>query len=189
MVTRRRSHAVSLVAVCLLAAMPMGAQVAEQITVDVVEVPVHVVRRGKAVEGLTRDVFELYVNGKRHPFDYFDVIDSRAALPTPVESLGAGAASVTAAPLDRRTLTVLLFDTVATSHRYLVQASEAAQKFIAEAPKGETFAVARLNPDGVQFLVPFTADRFAAARAARTLRPSAAGDDWLWRRSSPRESP
>lgn len=150
-------------------------RVHESITVDVVEVPVHVVRRGKAVTGLTRDMFELYVNGKRHPFEYFDVIDSRAEREQLTPEARAQAEEV-AATLDRRNLTVLLFDTAATSPLYLGRASAAAQEFVAEASPRETFAVARLDPSGVRFLVPFTNDRLAVIRACRTLRPSRAGD-------------
>lgn len=163
-------------ALCVLFVLSASAQVKEEITVDVIEVPVHVVRRGKAVTGLTRDQFELYINGKQHPFEYFDVIDARGRkLPGTTPEVAAAEEAVPA-QLQRRNLTVLLFDTTATSHRYLLRASEAAQKFVAEAPPHETFAVARLNPDGVQFIVPFTLDRVAVLRACKTLRPSRAGD-------------
>lgn len=158
----------------LFAALSVNAQrVQEEITVDVIEVPVHVTRRGTAVTGLTQDLFELYVNGKRHPIEYFDVIDGRRPEP---EVSGAGRDGGAAQPLGRRSLTVLLFDTANTTHKYLARASEAAQKFVAAASSRETFAVARLQADGVQFLVPFTTDRVAVLRAVTTLRPSLAGD-------------
>lgn len=160
-----------------LSASAFAQRVQEEITVDVVEVPVHVTRRGKAVTGLTQDLFELYINGKRHPFEYFDVIDARGRkLPEITPEVAAAEEAAVPNELQRRTLTVLLFDTSATSHRYLMRASEAAQKFVTEAPPHETFAVARLNPDGVQFLVPFTMDRVAVLRACKTLKPSRAGD-------------
>lgn len=152
-------------------------RVQEEITVDVVEVPVHVTRRGKAVTGLTKNAFELFINGQRHPIEYFDVIDNRgAALPETTPEVAAAEQASERADLQRRSLTVLLFDTTATTHHYLRRASEAAQKFVAEAPPTETFAVARLATHGVQFLVPFTLDRVAVLRACKTLRPSRAGD-------------
>lgn len=165
---------VRVAALLFLATVSASAQrLQEQITVDVVEVPVHVTRKGKAVADLTKDNFELYVNGKRHPIEYFDVIDQRQAS----DDGKAGVAAESApAELDRRRMTVLLFDTATTPHYRLRRASEAAQKFVSEARPGDTFAVARLSRDGVRFILPFTIDRAAALRAVTTLQPSRAGD-------------
>lgn len=162
----------------LLAALSVSAQeYREQVTVDIVEVPVHVTRRGKAVTGLTADAFELSINGKPHPIEYFDVVDARgAALPLVAGSVLGGDVPPEPPRAERRNLTVLVFDTAATTYRYIQRASEAAQKFVKEAPQSETFAVARLNADGVRFLVPFTQDRVAVLRAVRTLEPSKARD-------------
>lgn len=160
----------------LLAVSASAQRIQEEITVDIVEVPVHVTRRGKSVTGLTQDLFELSINGKRHPIEYFDVIDSRnESLPEVAPGVAPETPTVEA-KLERRNMTVLLFDTSATSHLYLTRASKAAQKFVKDAPPYETFAVARLNADGVQFLVPFTSDRALVLRACRTLKPSKAGD-------------
>ncbi len=158
----------------VLAALSASAQrVQEQITVDLVEVPVHVTRRGKAVTGLTKEQFELFVNGKRHPIEYFDVIDQRGQEP----EAEAGAAPEQQMPeLHRRRMIVLLFDTVNTTQHRLRRASEAAQKYVLDARPGDTLAVARLTRDGVRFILPFTNDRAAALRAVTTLRPSRAGD-------------
>jgi hypothetical protein len=60
--------------IVLLLAFAAAAQTRDEITVEVVDVPVSVSRGGKPVEGLRRDRFELFVNGKRQPIEYFDVI-------------------------------------------------------------------------------------------------------------------
>src|ERR671938_248696 len=75
-------------------------------TVEVVQVPVYVVRDGAAVAGLTRDNFELYVNGKRRTFDYFDVVDFGGPATSPTAAQGQ--ARVPA--LQGRRLYLLLFD-------------------------------------------------------------------------------
>ena len=139
----------------------------EHVTVDVVEVPVNVTRNGQVVRGLKADDFELYVNGKRHPIQYFDVMDES---PAPAHS------SESARMLDRRRLVVLLFDTTVTTYRLLHRAQDAALEFVNEAAEGDTFAVARLSKAGVIFVVPFTSDRLVIRRAVKTLAPSRAGD-------------
>lgn len=141
----------------------------EQITVNVIEVPVYVTRGGNPVRGLTADDFELSVNGTRHPIKYFDVIETAPA------DVRAGQLA-DAQRLDRRRLVLLLFDTKTTSHRGIERAKEAALTFVQEASAGETFAVARLTRSGTQWIVPFTSDRFAVRRAIATLAPSRAGD-------------
>ncbi len=136
----------------------------EQITVNVVEIPVYVERFGVPRAGLTKDDFELYVNGLRQRIDSVDVIDDQR--------------TVTAAKpeLRRRTLVVLLFDIGASAYDSLRGAKRAAGKFVMEAPQGQTFAVATVGRSGINFLVPFTSDRIALRRAIDTLAPSAAND-------------
>ncbi len=132
----------------------------EQITVNLIEVPV-------TVEGLTtRDVrdlrkedFELYVNGSTHPIHYFDVIDERR-LPNAVDA---------PPPLHRRRLVVLLFDVSSTTMFGVLNAKKMASEFVREAPTGITFAVAVIGRRDVQFLLPFTNDRHAIERAVSTL--------------------
>src|SRR5664279_3881989 len=70
----------------------------EVATVEVVQVPVYISVNGHAVTGLTKDDFELYINGRRQAVDYFDTIDF-AALP----------AETTSDPRQRR-LYLLTFD-------------------------------------------------------------------------------
>src|SRR5438128_564223 len=74
-VMRRFACVVSL----LLLAAAAVAQVRESVTVEVVEVPVYITTSdGKPIRGLTKDAFELSVDGKRMPIDYFDDVDFTA---------------------------------------------------------------------------------------------------------------
>src|SRR5260221_12594002 len=57
----------------LLAALPLNAQLRASVTVEVIEVPVYVTDyAGKPIRGLTRDAFELSVNGKPQPVESFE---------------------------------------------------------------------------------------------------------------------
>ena len=65
------------------------AQVRETTTVEVVEVPVYVGANGEPVLSLTRENFQLFVNGKLQPIEYFDTSlktedDVRTVLSLPV---------------------------------------------------------------------------------------------------------
>jgi VWFA-related protein len=158
----------------LLFAVPLFAQrYDESITVNIVEVPVYVERFGEPVRGLTREDFELFVNGKRHPIEYFEVLDvleKAAPQPAPAAPAATGAAP---AELKRRRLMVLLFDVGASSPYALQRAREAALKQVAE---GDTLAVATIGRTGVRFVVPFTTDAVALRRAIGTFVPSDARD-------------
>jgi len=160
-------------ALLLTASFPLFAQqYSDTITVSVVEVPVYVERFGVPVAGLTPDDFELFVDGKPQPIDYFDVIEeSDRKVVTSVES--ASAAAPTAAELKRRRLFLLLFDIGGSSARALQMARQNALKYLAESEAGDTYAVATIGRRGVRFVVPFTTDRVAIRRSIGTLAPSA----------------
>ena len=154
----------------LLLVVPLFAQrYDDTITVNVVDVPVYVERFGRPITGLTREDFELYVNGKPHPIEYFDVMEEGA----PEEAVPESAS----VPVDlkRRRLIVLLFDVSAPPHA-LQRARKAAANYVAGGAPGDTFAVATVSWPGVLFIVPFTNDRVAVQRAIATLRPSRARD-------------
>ncbi len=162
----------SILCFLLAVASSIHAQnLSESITISAVEVPVYVTRvTGAPVEGLTKDDFELFVNGKPHPIDYFDVIDETtvaAATPAPAE-----------APRDlrRRKLSLLLFDPMNSTAFAIQNAKEKAQAFIDSAPAGDTFGVAVARYNRIEFVVPFTSDRIAVKRAVATLRASQSGD-------------
>lgn len=132
----------------------------ESVTVEVVDVPVYVARGFEPVDGLTREDFELYVNGRRQPIDYFDVLGAAEG-----ESLR-----------DRR-LFLLLFDVAFTHPHSVPRAQAAASKLIAAAAPDDYFAVATYSTRrGVWFAVPFTRDREALGRAIANLNTPRSGD-------------
>ena len=133
----------------------------ESLTVEVVDVPVYVTRGGKPIEGLTRDDFELYVNGARQSIEYFDTLSP----------------SEPAASLRERRLFLLLFDVAFTHPHSLTRAQRAAEHLVAQAQPGDYFAVATYTSRrGVWFAVPFTRDRAAITRAVANLSNSRSGD-------------
>lgn len=168
--------------VLFLLALPVFAANRETQTVEVVQVPVYVTRNGAAVTGLTRDNFELYVNGKPRPFDYFDVIDF-AALPA------SDAGSATPAPRDvrQRRLYVLLFDLVYSTPKSIARARVAADAYVDRAGPADAFAVGTYSSaHGIQLFVPFTRDR-AVVRNTIQKMSEGRGDDPLHLALAPAE--
>lgn len=165
--TMRSAAAVLFV---LLATTLFAQQLNEQITVNVVEVPVYVSRFGRSVTALTKDDFILTVNGKPQTIEYFDTITN--------ETVTADALEIASAPvdLDRRRLIVLLFDAPSMSLHSIRGAQRAADEYVQKAPRGDVFAVALMTKSGIRFAVPFVNDRVAVRRAIATLRTSKASD-------------
>ena len=143
------------------------AQVRESVTVEVIEVPVHVTAAdGQPLRGLSRDAFELRVNRRVVPIEYFDAVD----LPAPAADAAQTAESVRVPARERR-LYLLLFDTLYSNPGKLLRAQQAAEMAVARAnPSTDLFAVATYSANkGVQFVTPFVSDRTATLRAVRTL--------------------
>src|SRR5947207_1743437 len=116
----------------------------ENVTVQVVNVPVHVTSSGgDPVTGLTRDNFELFVNGKAQKIDYFDAIDFATLTPEQRND-----------PRQRRLYT-LVFDLTASMNE-LQRAQRAALKILDDAPENHTFAIASLGFGPMKMVVPFT---------------------------------
>jgi len=159
---------VSLAFLMLLAVPALAQRYDDSITVNVVDVPVYVERFGVPIKGLERDDFTLFVGGKPHPIEYFDVIDERVV---------EGEAAAPNAPVDlkHRRLVVLLFDLGAEPFA-LQRAREAAVKYVSGAAPGDTFAVATIGRSSVRFVAAFTTDRVAVQRAIATLAPSVSRD-------------
>jgi VWFA-related protein len=150
----------------LLVALPAFAAHREIQNVEVVQVPVYVSTALGAVTGLTRDNFELSVNGKPQTIDYFDVID-----------YGKIAPNDTRVDPRQRRLYVLLFDLYYSAPNSVQRAQRAAQELVQRSGYADVFAVATYSSyRGIDVLVPFTKDRVAVARAISSLRPSANAD-------------
>ena len=160
----------AIVVLLVLVATGVSAQLSEQITVNLVEVPVYVSRGGQTVTGLTKDDFVMTVNGKPQTIDYFDVIVNE------VDESAPAAQQQQQVDIDRRRMIVLVFDLSQSSVYALKRAQTAAEKFVSEAPRGDVFAVATLTRDGVNFALPFMNDRVAVRRAVATLATDRARD-------------
>lgn len=152
-------------------ALCAAGQVRENVTVEVVQVPVYVTTSdGQPIRGLTKDSFQLSVDGHPQPVEYFDVIDfgtAPASGPQQVER-----------PRRERRLYLLLFDLTFATPAKIVRAQRAAQQAVAHSnPATDFFAVATYSSNrGVQFVSPFLSDRVAVARAIYTLHASKAQD-------------
>lgn len=147
-----------------LLSLPLAAQPArESVTIEVVDVPVFVTRDNQPVQGLSRDDFELYVNGKPQAIDYFDVMDSSTDTNSP--------------SLRERRLFLLVFDVAFSPPLALGRAQRAAGELIARATPEDLFAVATYSPaKGIWLATPFTSDRVALTRGIANLNVSRSGD-------------
>lgn len=148
-----------ILVLAILAAVPLYAQTREEITVEVVNVPVYIYQGTKAVEGLKASDFELLVNGKPEPFEYFDVMDLGEPVARP----------------EQRRLFLLLFDMVFTSPERLIRGQRAAAALVEQKAPADAFAVARFTQtNGLEMLLQFTTEREAILGTVLTLRPRTA---------------
>src|SRR4051812_18882016 len=139
----------SLIPIFFLIAVPVVAAQREVQNVEVVQVPVYVSTARGVVTGLTKDNFELFVNGKPQAVDYFDVIDFATIAP-------AEGKDVRVDPRQRR-LYVLLFDLFYAAPNSIHRAQSAAQELVTHAGAADVFAVARYSSyRGIDVIVPFT---------------------------------
>ncbi len=153
------------IALLLIACGALAATHREVTTVEVVQVPVYVSVDGKAVGGLTRGDFEVYVNGKPQQVDYFDVVDF-ANLPP----------AAAADPRQRR-MYLFTFDMLFSSLNALSRAQKAAEGYLQHALPGDVFGVARYTSNhGFELIVPFTRDRNIVRAAIKLMSAKYAGD-------------
>jgi VWFA-related protein len=162
------------IAATLFAALAFSAaaQVRENLTVEVVEVPVYITSNdGKPVQGLTKDAFQLFVDGRPQPIEYFDAIDF-ASVPASQQQ------PAVERPRRERRLYLLLFDLTFATPAKIVRAQRAAEQAVAHSnPATDFFAVATYSSSrGVWFLSSFLSDRVAIARAIYTLHTSNSQD-------------
>jgi VWFA-related protein len=161
----------SLALAFLLLPIVARAQLTEKITVEVVDVPVYVYRDGVPVKGLGRDDFELFVNGRKQPFEYFDVIDDAVH--------GSARADEVApvVPIRERRLFLLVFDLAFSHPGAISRAQTAALELLGNAGEGDFFSVATFSARrGLDYVVPFTVDRLQVRHAIQGLGFSAARD-------------
>lgn len=155
-----RFSRVLLPAVFALATPLVFAATREKTTVEVVQVPVSIRTDAGSVRGLTRDNFDLRVNGKPQQIDYFDVVDFAALSEEQSRD-----------PRQRR-LYVLMFDLANSTPFSVLRARRAAEQYLAHAQASDYFAVGLRRYKGVEFIVPFTRDRATLRRAVASFRGS-----------------
>ncbi|HEX3067093.1 MAG TPA: VWA domain-containing protein, partial [Thermoanaerobaculia bacterium] len=164
-----------LTGIIALLAAGARAQTHESITVQVIDVPVYVFSNGKPITNLTRDNFELFVNGKRQTIDYFDRIELATPAPAPAAAKSAPAATPIADPRARR-LFLLIFDLAYGRPAALARAQKAAAIMVDRALPEDFFAVATYGSTGANFVIPFTRDHDVIRRALLKMAPSSAHD-------------
>ena len=142
----------------LLLAFPAAAQMRETVTVSVVEVPVTVVdRSGQPVRGLTKDQFELFVDGKKKAITGFETLDM-TTIDEQVQQEGTAAPAIPKAAYRNF---LLLFDLSGSTPGSIGRAQAAATEFVTKQMKRRDLcAVATFDADkGTQLLTSFTSDR------------------------------
>jgi VWFA-related protein len=143
-------------AVLLLLAGNLGAQVTESITVTYVEVPVTVVdRNGDAMRGLTKANFEIFDDGKKREIAGFEAVDYAVRAEAP-----AATPPPPITPAARRNF-LLLFDLTFSSPSSMVRAKAAAREFATKMMNpDDRVAVATIDvAHGFRLLTAFTTDR------------------------------
>lgn len=141
-----------IAALLLLVAATAAAQVRENITVSLVEVPVTIVDgSGNPVRGLTAANFELFDRGKKQQITAFDTIDF---------AVRGAAATAPMNPAARRSF-MLLFDLGYSSPSSLQRAQEAARRFVKQSVQPrDLVGVGTIDIDrGFRLLAAFTTDR------------------------------
>jgi VWFA-related protein len=164
----------------LLLSLPLIAQEhREQVTVEVVDVPVYVYGDSGPIRNLHKEDFDLFVNGKRQTIEYFDTIDVTSEPP---------AAAGGTPDLRRRRIFLFMFDLSFTRPLAIKQGREAAMAMVDSAAPGDLFGVATLSPAGANFLAPFSNDHLVVKRAIHDLSPSAANDPLMVSVTAPERS-
>lgn len=145
--------------ILLLVATAAFGQVAEKLTVNVVEVPVTVIgKNGEPVRGLSAKNFQLSDDGKRRELSGFEAIDLAAQ-----KNLTA----ISRMPPAARRNFVLLFDLTYSSPTSVTRARKAARDFIGKMVQPtDRVAVATIDVTrGFRLVTGFTTDRVLVAEA------------------------
>jgi VWFA-related protein len=151
-------------ALLLVTSAAFAQRVGETVEVTIVEVPVTVHdRNGKVVRGLTAEHFEITVDGKRVPIEYFEALDL-----TKIAAVGTEQRSLP--PVVYRNF-LLMLDLAHSSPGVMARAQEAARQFV-ETQVGERDLVAvatYTHENGAQMVTGFTRDREFLHGAIATL--------------------
>lgn len=154
----------ALFVLVLVTSSALAQRAGETVEVTIVEVPVTVHdRTGKPVRGLTAENFEITVDGKRVPVEYFEVLDLAK-----VSAVGTEPRPLP--PVVYRNF-VLMLDLAHSSPGVMARAQDAARQFV-ETQVGERDLVAvatYTHEDGAQMVTGFTRDREFLHGAIATL--------------------
>lgn len=154
-------------ALCTLAwaVAPAGAQGAlerfgEEISITEVEIPVHVVRRGEPVRGLTVDDFEVLDDGEPREIIGFRVIELDRTAPAREEAAQDTGQDDRPAPSTEGRRILLLLDFLFSRPHRLERSLLGAREMIAEQlHPADRVGMAYLTGGGANLLLGFTADR------------------------------
>jgi len=139
--------------------------VREEARVTVVEVPVNVVDgKGRPVENLKAEDFEVFDDGKKQEITGFEVIDQRQPVPVPAPD------EPPVNPAARRHF-VLVFDLTFSTPRGISNAKKAAHDFVVTRMKelDEAAIVTYQVERGMRLLMSFTGDRTQLAAAVDSI--------------------
>jgi len=141
-------------------------RIAESVHVTVIEVPVTVADRGgNSVRSLVAENFEVYVDGRRVPIEYFETVDlTTISAATPKQGTPA-------APAAAYRNFVLMFDVANSEPGVTARAKDAARQFVETQLRArDLVAVATYtNEQGARMITSFTRDRELLLNAIRTL--------------------
>jgi VWFA-related protein len=157
-----------LCAIALLVALPtQGEKLVEHVEVPLVQIPVHVVKNGEPLRGLTADQFELSDRGKRREITGFDVVDL-ALIQAPAGDGRPWGGTPTVASLRHF---MLVFDLSYSDSASLGRARVAVRDWAATAlHPTDLVGVASYTVDrGPRLLLNFSSDREQVAAAISNL--------------------
>lgn len=166
---RLRGVAFTLLLAALAAIGAAQDRFSEETTVVVVEVPVHVLRDGQPVRGLTRDDFELFDGRKKQQILDFEVIDLSQLSREEIES--SETAMIPTMSVAGRRHFLMLFDLSLSDPESILRARGAAKQIIAESlhPADLVGVATYTESQGLKLILGFTGNRDQAEYAIDTL--------------------
>ncbi len=138
---------------------------------EVVLVPV-VIRdkHGKAVTGLTKDVFAIEENGKKQEISSFEEI-SHQDIKWKESSHGEGYSNLPLDESQRSHVTIIVLDLMNTDELQRTNGKEQLVRFLSkDLPVGEPISLLALTKKGVQLIHPFTSDPGTLIKAVQDFK-------------------